>query len=73
MYFLNTAKIEVLLLCSVTITIYNFVAVVEQLCGGIPINVWKLVLLASVTMFLLVKFGRQPFVSYISDENEKLE
>lgn len=53
--------------------IYYFFAVVEQLYGGIPINVWKLVLLALVSIFLLLKFGCQPFTSFLNDENEKLE
>ena len=47
--------------------------VVEQLYGGVPINVWKLVLFASITIFFILKFFRHPFVDYISNENEKLE
>jgi hypothetical protein len=46
---------------------------VEQLYGGVPINVWKLVLFASITIFFVIKFFRSPFFNYISNENEKLE
>ncbi|CAB3977188.1 Hypothetical predicted protein [Paramuricea clavata] len=47
--------------------------VVEQLYGGVSIDIWKLVLFASVTIFLALKFCRQPFINYINAENEKLE
>jgi hypothetical protein len=52
---------------------YNFLLVVEQLYGGVSINIWKLVLFASVVIFLVLKFCRQPFINYINAENEKLE
>ncbi|XP_028399011.1 uncharacterized protein LOC114522503 isoform X2 [Dendronephthya gigantea] len=47
--------------------------VVEQLYAGVPMSAWKLVLFISVTMFIVLKFCRQPFINYINSDDEKLE
>lgn len=72
-YITSNLKVNYLkenLICSIKFT---FVAVVEQLFVNVPINVWKLALMVVVTLILVLKFCRQPFISYINDENEKLE
>lgn len=72
--FYITSNLKVNYLKETLISIkFTFVAVVEQLFVNVPINVWKLVLMVLVTLILVLKFCRQPFISYINDENEKLE
>ncbi|XP_046847169.1 uncharacterized protein LOC124440782 [Xenia sp. Carnegie-2017] len=46
--------------------------IVEQLYGGFPINVWKMVFIAILAVCAVFKVCHKPFMNYIIDETQKV-
>lgn len=53
--------------------LFYFYVVLDRLYSGLPLNVWKVVVIVLSTIFIVVKFCLQPAKNWINTEIEKLE